>query len=273
MKRTLTLTAAAAAAAATLLTAGVAHADPNFTITANGVVVGSGGTSTVGQDIVWSGTACLTPGGQPGYTGAFWSSVSDPATDSNAAHAESITDGTGGFSWDSGPITDAAVGTVNIRWYCATAPVAGPSDPNIQYSSPLMSMTIAASGASTARLRTAAASKGMASQTTTSSSGRSLVVSSNPDSLPTVDRIAINGPRAAQLKHFVDAIAGPSARANLGHNGNVRYVDTAIGLAGPSMRNKAGIAKYVAELDAGQIRVKVVEDIALTSRTAAQWNR
>jgi len=119
-----------------------------------------------------------------------------------------------------------------------------------------------------------------------------LTINVDPNSLPLVDRIDIPGAQAAKLKVRVDTEAnrraqsdrsrvkgGRSARAAgrgpavVRTPTNTEYVAAAFDVLTQRSPNNKTVKSFVADLDAGQTRVQVVEAIALTAHAAPWWIR
>lgn len=267
----------------------VAMADPWVSATTNGTSLGEGGhTGTLGEIVTIAGSGCTNPEpGQPAYMGQFVG-LSDPLTDPGAWKIEFETDASGGFEWETPMVADAT--TYYGRWYCSTTPIDSLDQADL-WVSPVAWMTFSeattpvaarqgmavgakASKVQLASVRTVAAEPG----------GSSFELVVDPDALPVVDRMGIVGPKAAQLKDTVDRTAAASNKvakffAFLSGRkvkdtsvSNADYVKTSFVLLTGKNPSAKAMEPFVARLDAGGLKVQVVEDIALTAHNAAWWN-
>lgn len=300
MNRSLFTAATAAATGIALvgsLTIGIgaAGADPLLEVTAGASTIGDGAVLEAGQEVVYSASGCLTPGGAPGYVGIYTSFDGDPAAEGpRPPDGEVLADAQGNFQWVAGTVkaTDE-VGTIYVRSYCASSPVTSWNDPAMLYGAELMRVTTgAAGGANQARAASGAgamrsgadAKQATSSNATVTSKARSTsnseapLVSTwvDPNALPSVDRIDITGPRASALKTRTDLVfrlGGDKVHAAPTASSNRRYVKAAylaLGLQRPSTKM---LDRFAAKLDDGQTRVRVVEEIALAiNPKPAAWN-
>lgn len=309
--RAVTMTAAATALSIGAM-APLAGADPWVEFRSDGEPLVDGGTLDLGQPLEITGGACEATEGA--VMGQFVSAVDDPAFvgPDEQWKIELPVDETGAFEWDLTIGAENDLGTFWARWYCASSPVDSLFDPQILWVGPAMSMTIqdgggiqpAMAGGTTVRFarattttaaavtpmrrigRAIAASVG-APEEPAATSEASLRVDLDPDALPLVDRVGIDGPTAARLKDRVDdrvdaleaarrALAdrlgnGALARALRQPVSDTEYVTLAYReLTGRTAGNKA-MREAVDELGHGHLRVQVVEDIALTRHDAAWW--
>ena len=284
--------AAALLIGAILAAPAAAMADPWVSATSNGTSFGEGGnTGVLGATISIVGSGCTNPvSGQPAYMGEFVG-LSDPMTDSNAMKFEFETDTNGGFEWETPMVADQT--TYYARWYCSTTPLDSLDQADL-WVSPLIWMTFDAppAGATPVAARQAK-SAGITGSKVQFASVRTLAaepgaptveLTTDPEALPAIDRMGIVGSKAAQLKGTVDWTANTSNKlANFfaylsGKKvkntsvSNADYVKTSFALLTGKTPSAKAMAPYVARLDAGGLKVQVVEDIALTAHNAAWWN-
>lgn len=201
MKHRIARTAALALAGATLFTSTPAFADPTVTSTLEGEPIADEATGMLGQAALVTGSGCLNPEpGSPAYMGQFVTPGDDPAIDPAWHTYETQVDETGGFQWDTSLPLGAGIGTYKLRWYCSTATAASLADASMLWVGPIMTMTLV--GGAPNAMRTAV--------TTSASPGASFSV--DPDALPLVDRVGIEGDLAAKLKKQVDERSEDVAR-------------------------------------------------------------
>jgi hypothetical protein len=307
MNRTIARAAAITLAGLAVLgPAAAASADPSVSIEVDGQSYGTDGSGSLGQTLHVTGSACTNPDtGDPGYMGQFVMPGGDPWVDGGYHVYETTTDGTGAFDWETVIPLDNGTGTFGARWYCSTTPVEAIEDGSIQWVGPLMTMTITdgaqgfhattirmsrttapADTAQTQSLRkvavrgsqiAAASLSGLAS-----GPANGVTVTTDPDSLPAVDRINIPGDVSAELKARVDSRsqqgtkfrsdkASKGGSATYTHRDNVTYVAYAFrALTGRNV-SAAVSDPFVQRLDEGEIRASVIEDIALTAHSAGWW--
>ncbi len=283
MKRSLVLSTSIALAATTIFGAAAAGADPALDIRADGTSIYDGGVAAGGSRVTFDISGCMTGGGEAGYVGLFASAEGDPLTSaSDHGESEAFPDGSYHTDWGVTPMDEGAGSgwSTYLRWYCSASPVTSLSDPTL-YSSELITVTVGStggpidpggrpavavnSGSFTSRI---AVRPGSGATATVSTWGTR--VETDPNALPLVDHLGIEGNRAAILKRKVDAASGVNKRKQVT---NTDYAKAAYKvLSGRSPSNKQ-LAKAVASLDHGSSRVRVVEDIALTvNPSAKQWN-
>lgn len=288
MKRIATLTTALAITGSFLL-APAASADPSVSVTSNGVPVQPGGVGQYNQDINIDIDGCLTPQGDPAYIGYFLDWVS-PAGDPEQFEAQT---GAGG-----GMHLTATIGLrevdqqMSLNWYCSTTPVTSATDPAILWLSPEFTQTIAAgdlNGGAAAPKVTGKASptsgvrpgaKTVTAKAATATGAVSMTI--DPDALPLVDKMGINGASAARIKAQVDAKVKPSDLERLiawllgrkpAEPTSAQYVTAAFQVTDGKAPSAKVMKPYVDRLDKGQLRVAVVEDIALSVKSASYWNK
>jgi hypothetical protein len=286
--------AAALLVGAILAAPAAAMADPWISASTSGTTYSEGGNSGVlGDTITIVGTGCTNPvSGQPAYMGEFVS-LSDPMTDPQAMKFEFETDASGGFEWEIPMVADST--TYYARWYCSTTPLESLDQADL-WISPLAWMTfeeptspaaaVQATSAMTIKSAKSAGNVQLASVRTAAapSPAPKVEIASDPDALPAIDQMGIVGSKAAQLKGTVDWTANASNALNrffallsgkkVKNTGvsNTDYVKTAFTVLTGKTPSAKVMAPYVARLDAGGLKVQVVEDIALTARNAAWWN-
>lgn len=288
MNRSRIALAALAFGGASLIAPAVASANPWIGGTSSGSYVPiDGAEGSIGQQITVSGNGCTNPTtGEPAYMGEFVSLGSDPLSSPSTQVFETQTDGEGAFEWDVTIPAETPVGRYVTRWYCSTAPVTSLTDPAMLWVSPVIWMDVgaapAAKGTAAARtstLRTAAAA---------SAAPGSVTLAADQDALPSLDRLGIDGPKAAALKAKVDAAYAKDARGLIllrrlaGRNVRAaeaidrlldqQYVASARQVLGAKRLPAATAKGYAGRLTAGEIRVNIVEDLALTVHPAAWYN-
>jgi hypothetical protein len=286
-----------------------AGADPWVEFRSEGQPLVDGGTATLGQPLEITGGSCDPSSGQA-VMGQFTSAVDDPAFVGEEMQwkIELPVDELGSFDWSLAIPEENSVGTFYARWYCATAPVESLFDPEIVWVAPLATMTIepaapgaplgavrrtdfqvrATTGADLVRsglaavpgLRTAVAA---ATPEDTGTVGFEL----DPDALPLIDRVGIRGPEAAALKERVDAdvraleasraaLAARLGRTPLAEALRRPITDTEyVTLASVELTGRRPstpvLRQHVTDLANGQLKVKVVEDLALAHRSVDWW--
>ncbi|MFN8018615.1 MAG: hypothetical protein U0P45_10875 [Acidimicrobiales bacterium] len=291
----------AAIAAGTLLFAPAAHADPTFSITANGTTVGDGIVLGTGTTITHPATGCLDGQGNPGYVGEFLTWLDAP--DAPTSQSELPTEADGSFRLEITMEDLQQPMHLNVAFYCSSAPITSPSDAAILYLTPTYDVTVdpTQSGSHMARSTAVATSPAPKAQRhgffatmgrqapARAAAGSSTIdvgtMTVDPDALPPVDRLGITREPAAALKAKVDAryriqqrvdglvrkvLGRPAATAA---EQDRAYVDAAFDVVGGRPPAKATVDAFAARLDAGALRVSVVEDIALTKAPASHWNR
>jgi hypothetical protein len=297
MKNALPKLAGIALAAALLAPVASASADPVVSGTVNGSPVVDGVTGLLGQGVEVIGAGCTDPGtSQPGYMGEFISPSADPVVADDAFQPyQTATDADGGFDWSVVIPLDNGTGTFYTRWYCSPGPVTSINDPSMLWVGPEMSMQINApdSGGTanrmSVRVTTSKTGKVTATAKTTKAApaGPAVALHTDPDALPAVDKINIPGPLAAKLKKRTDAAAkGLAQFDNLFDHflglpwskttppaTNQEYATAAYGLLTGKLPTTKAIKPFVNELNAGQIKVAVVENIALTAHNSSWWIR
>jgi len=284
--------------AGTVLLGTAAGADPAVHLTSSGLPVTSGGGADYGQVVDLSVTGCLTPGGDPGYVGQFVNWTADPG--GTPIHFETITDEAGSLSVQSTtPLLDTTQ-NMDLTWYCSTTPVTTTSDPNIIWLSPTFDYTIAAApegaragAANKSVTMSKTSSKAKASKTPTTKTptatvspapkGGAVTMTVDPNALPKVDKMGIVGAKAAALKskvdrqitvnHRLDALVQYLTGRKPAPISNAEYVDTAYKVITGKDASSKVEKPSIARLDAGDLRVQVIEDIALTQHDAAWWNK
>lgn len=212
---------AAAIAGTTLLAPGIVGADPVLTAEMEGQsVVNSSGEP--GEMVTINGENCMNPEpGQPAYFGEFASMVGDPSIEGAAIPFEEMVM-EGSFQWDVTLSPDAA-GTYYTRWYCSTSSMPEMSSQDLLWVSDLITFEVMSMGGD-AR----SSSEIMAS------------FRLDPDGLPAIDKVDIQGAKAADLKAVVDARAPKVATAQ-------RLYSAFLGRPADS----AGLAYWTGELDKG----------------------
>ena len=279
------------AVAGTLLVPVAASADPTVLFTQYDTPVDSAEAGTV---LHIEASGCIDPGSEDTpILGMFVSFAGDPLDNPDQAMNKGHpVDALGGASVDHLINADTPAGTWYMRWYCSRGPVTALGSPNILWAGPLTTMDIGTPAARPAAAKSRVASRSVAfasAKVTTSDAtvpAPSVTISSDPDALPTTDRLGINGAPAARLKarvdrtddgtarfdQFVSRLRGrPVTRASL--ETNARYVAAIHMTLGLKQPSAAKAKALTARLDAGELKVTVVEDIALTQRNAAWWNK
>lgn len=282
MKR-ITALATSVVVAGSVLLPTAASASPWVTATSSGVPV-EGGTGQPGLPIDIEGTGCDNTGGTA-VMGNFVA-MSDPWTlepGGPAGQNEFAVDAEGGFTWDVVISADDPIGTVVNRWYCATAPVTSLQDAAVTWVSPTATITIETTGTGEGAAPTKRTA-GKRTVATKAASGTTVVkLTMDPDALPAIDKVDILGPQAARLKAKVD----DRAKLNNGVDrvfawllgrGTPRvtsadYVDAAFDVVGGKKPSAKVLKGYADRLDAGELKVQVVEDIALSQKPASHWNK
>lgn len=308
MNRSRIAVAALAFGCASVIAPAAASANPWVDIVASGTLTPLDGTAgSVGQEIIVTGVDCVSPEpGAPTYMGEFAAIDVDPLTNPSAHIFETSTDEVGSFRWDVTIPVDTTSGRYVTRWYCSTAPVTSLDDPAMLWVSPPLWMDISgAPAAPAARMQTvqkaasartatpvgtlASTSKLAKQQQRASTPGAATVsLVGDPDALPAIDRVGITGPKAAALKAKVDAAYRKDARglellkklagrnvkaaATIDRLLDQQYVASAQQVLGVKRLSPASAKALGDRLDAGEIRVNVVEDLALMVRDAAWYN-
>lgn len=260
----------------------IAGAQASFTVKLDGAPVVSGQTGERGQSVDIGAAGCIDPNTQlPGYIGEFVSLDGDPALGYDTFQfGETLTDSAGNFDINVVIPMDGDLGTFYARWYCASTPVTDIFAEEMLWVEPLMTMEIQSAAGGTPAGRSTNGTKGY------TPSAASLTITVDPNSLPAVDRMGIPGAQAAKLKGKVDVAAGNLVKVNDFINWllrrpvqtarpstNAEYVTAAFATLTKKVPTAKVMKPYVQRLDAGQIRVQVVEDIALTAHDAAWWTR
>jgi hypothetical protein len=309
MNRSRIAVAALAFGCASILAPAAASANPWVDVVASGTLTPLDGTSgNVGQEIIVTGADCVSPEpGAPTYMGEFAAIGVDPLTNPGVHIFETATDELGAFRWDVTIGVDTTSGRYHTRWYCSTAPVTSLDDPAMLWVSPVLWMDIsdvpaapaarmqtvqkASSGAKATPLATRSSTAKLAKQQQragTPDRAASVALVADPDALPALDRIGITGPKAAALKAKVDAAYDKDARglellkklagrnvkavATIDRLLDQQYVATAQRVLGVKRLSPSTAKALGDRLDAGEIRVNVVEDLALMVRDAAWYN-
>lgn len=281
------LTLTGAAALAPISTAG---ADPTVTASSGGVSITESGGISQGQAVDIVGTGCYVEG-VPTYSGEFVSGAGDPLSNEAFQPYETQNELDGSFAWSFNVPEDNGVGTAYARWYCSSEPATTLAGPKL-WVGPLVTMTMSAGEAPnrTTALRTTSAartSKASASKTATTS-GVTMTMTTDPDALPAVDLLGITGDKAAKLKAKVDAQYAKDSKGLvllkklLGRNAEIgkfldgelqkQYVNTSASVLGAKKLPGKATKAYADRLAAGEIRVAIVEDIALTVKPASWYN-
>lgn len=285
-----------AALAGSLVLGAPASADPRFEVLVAGDPIQSGASGGYGQPVHYNFTGCLIDG-VPGYFGQFIHWTAGPERPDE--HGESLADSTGNFSFDAEiPFTTEAM-ALDADFYCASAPVTSPDDPAIQWMSPTVAFTIdaapagaqpqaarasIATGAATpARVLGAEGAPLAVRALAAPANGPSVTVTVDQDALPQVDRMGIVGPKMAALKDRVDdRVAATNAVENFVRRllrmravepTNRDFVEASFQETHGRMPSTAVMRSYIARLDDGDLKVTVLEDIALRARPASHWNR
>lgn len=293
MKRfTVLATSLVVAGSALLPTA--AAASPWVTATTDGVPV-DGTTGHPGLPMRIEFTGCDNTGGTA-VMGLFVSPAGDPwerPVEEELIQIEHAVDAEGGYLWDLVIAEENDRGTFTNRWYCATEPVTAMRDAAVTWVSPPAYMVIEDGGpiAGRSAATTKTASKGSGMSAAPSAGLRTLKptapvlstvrITMDPDALPPVDKIDILGSVAARIKVEVDATAQKRGNLNRGfgrkHEGHTptsaEYVSATYRTITGRTPSAKVMAPYVARLDAGELKVHVIEDIALTQHAAAWWNQ
>lgn len=308
MNRSRTAVAALAFGCASIIAPAAASANPWVDVVASGTLTPLDGTAgSVGQEIIVTGTDCVSPEpGAPTYMGEFAAVDVDPLTNPSVHIFETATDELGAFQWDVTIPVGTTSGRYITRWYCSTAPVTSLDDPSMLWVSPALWMDISdAPAAPAARMQTVQKASSAAKATplaTRATSGKlakqqraatpdpaaSVALVADPDALPAIDRVGITGPKAAALKAKVDTAYNRDARgleflkklagrntkavATIDRLLDQQYVATAERVLGVKRLAPAKARALGERLDAGEIRVNVVEDLALMVRDAAWYN-
>lgn len=283
-----------------LLLAPAASADPSFTVEASRSNVNEGWID-MGAVVSLTMSDCLTLDGQPGYVGQFLTMVGPDGT--VQSQFETITDETGTFVYETEITELAHPMAFEASYYCSSAPITDPADAAILWLSPPYQVTIdpstphapaarqaksstsalSSKGAASVRLATKASTSRGATNVV-QGDGPSVTMNVDPDALPVIDKIDITGPHAAKLKERVDANADAGKalerlvnfllrRPTAPRVSNTDYVAAATRVLGSKGLSKAEVRGFVQRLDEGELRVRIVEDIALSQKPAAHWNR
>ncbi len=247
MKRRIVRGAALALVAGATLVPTMASADPVVSITIAGTPFVDGGTGTMGQNVTLAGSGCQNPTpGQPTYMGLFIAAPGDDPNLPTIRGYETQTNEANGFSLDSVIDVDAP-GVQQVRFYCSTAQVTAVNDPSMLWVSPVVSMSVQNTGAQPAALRTAltstvalASTDTASARTTSGGSNLGVVVKTDPNALPLIDKMGIVGKKAAALKAKVDASTSLVARAENLHRAFYRRTATHTELAATIKRFRAG---------------------------------
>ncbi|MEZ5178760.1 MAG: hypothetical protein R2746_10905 [Acidimicrobiales bacterium] len=287
MKR-FTALATSLVAAGSILLPTAASASPWVTATSNGNPV-DGTTGQPGTPILIEGTGCDNTGGTA-VMGLFVSPNGDPwnaPVEEELIQIEKPVDETGAFTWEVTIAPENDNGVFTNRWYCATEPVAALRDAAVTWVSPPASITIEGAGSSLdpgAEAPKRVVAKRMAvAKAAAPAPAPSVRIVMDPDALPAVDKIDILGPQAADLKAKVDKRAKIDNGIDrlfawlLGRDApqvtSADYVDAAFGVVGGRKPSAQVVKTYADRLDAGELKVQVVEDIALTQKPASFWNK
>lgn len=267
-------------AGSSILAPAVAHADPVISAP-------SGTTFQIGNDVNIVGSSCVAPGGAQTYGGVFARIGDDPTYYHGMERA--TVDGT--FQW-SGSSDDMPAGDLEFTFYCSTAPLTtlDLSNPDLLWVSAPYHRTFVAPAARTTSALKAAKSTKATKATKSTKAKRSKkaakatkaaakpnvatpVLAVDPGALPLVDRIGINGRHAADLKAQIDAHAAEgSTGASSSRMTNQHYVTAAFQVIAKKQPAASVMQPFVDQLDAGETRVQVFENIALTKHDAAWWN-
>jgi hypothetical protein len=283
MKRT-TVLATSLVLAGSILLPTAAAADPWVSATSNGVDV-DGTTGSPGLPIRIEGTGCDNAGGTA-VMGLFVSPAGDPwarPIGEELIQIEHPVDAQGAFTWDLVIEDENDTGTFTNRWYCATEPVTAMRDAAVTWVSPPASMTIEDGGPIAGGA--GAAVRMVAAKATAPAAAPTVRITMDPESLPAVDEVGIQGPVAARLKDRVDDRAELNGALSRLVNWlfgrkpvaakptSEEYVAAAFQTVAGRAPSSRAMALYVERLEAGELKVQVVEDIALTQASASWWNR
>lgn len=198
MKHPIVRTAALAIAGIAILTPMAAAADPVVTIKLDGAPLVDGGTGRLGQPVTVDIKECLVPSTQTGgYLGVYLSTQGDPAQFPEIHETEELTDPTGAFTIDS-TLDLVSVGTYTARLYCSSAPSETIEDSTMLWVSPTVTLNVIEAQPPGDQLRKSR------TDSADPTGSNSLVITSDPDGLPLIDRIGIPGEPAAALKEQVD---------------------------------------------------------------------
>ncbi len=311
MKRIAALATAAAVAGGTLLVPVAASADPVITITSEGAPLDPGTVGGYEQPIHIDIVGCTVDdeGLVPGYIGYFlaW------GNEEPGEQFEALTGPGGALVLEATVPLEDTEKVLDLNWYCSDAPVGEDGDYSILYLSPTYTYTIAADPAAAAPVllrstttstapvgrriagRSAlqtipgvsplAPSAGSARASVTgdvSPTGSAVEVTTDPNALPSIDRMGITGAKAAALKAKVDKRANDNlavarllaalTRKPAPTPTDAQYVTAAFQVLAGKAPAAPTMAPYVDQLADGGFRVNVVEDIALTKQTAAHYN-
>lgn len=309
MKRISVLATALTVAGSALLMPTVASANPVISVTSDGSPIDPGTVGGYEQPVHIDINGCTTDAGDPGYIGYFltWAN-GDPGE-----QFEALT-GTGGtMSVDTTIPLQPVEKVMDLNWYCSDAPVSdGPEAApySVLYLSPTYTYTLAAdpgaganrlSASATSSLRTRSAKKSAAKNTVAKKlaakkssvaakvsgavtvPGSALQVTTDPNALPTIDKMGITGPNAAALKAKVDKRANDNlavarliaalSRKPAPTPTSAQYVTAAFQVLAGKAPAASAMSPYVSQLDEGGFRVNTVEDIALTKHNAAFYNK
>ncbi len=264
-----------------LLSPLVAGADPIVSVTSGGSPVTEISTGELGQPIAISIVGCIDPLTElPGYVGLF-TGREDPVVVTGWQVAEAPANESGGIEADLSIPLDNGTGSFFSRFYCSSAPVTDVDSPEMLWVAPLMTMDIQSAQARRVRV----SKDGIVNSGATTGSS-DLQVTVDPNSLPAVDRMGIPGAQAAKLKVRVDSASSALVKVNLfidwlfrrnppatRASTNTEYVTAAFATLTGKVPAARVMAPYVARLDAGQVRVQIVEEIALTAHSASWWIR
>jgi hypothetical protein len=285
MKRTPTLLAASALAGSLLL-ATPAAANPRFDATVDGAPA-PGSWGTYGQVVHYDFSGC-TVEGQPGTFGQFVRWTSGPTRADEQANLPA--DDAGNFQIDLAIPLEAESLSLEVEWYCASQPVSERTDPAIVFLNPPVTFDIAAApgraepnGARVATFAGTSSAAGLSVRTASGATDPSIEITVDQDALPAIDRMGITGPKAAALKAKVDAQAKKTnntanrARKALGLRvqpiTDADYVRAAFEVTAGKASSARIMAPYVAQLASGDLKVTVIEDVALRLHPAAWWNK
>lgn len=304
-RRTAIRTLALALAGSTLFAPVAAGADPVVTANAGGRPISQDDAITLPATLDMVGTGCPLFEGKQTYMGDFASMAGDPLTSEGARVWQHPTiDGSVDWAVTFDPEPGAPDMTVWSRWYCATATPTSLTDPALLWVGPLYTVTISggtdtrpAMQARMAVAPKAATHRGLLSRINTvrvsgvetpTATEPTVTVGAAPDALPALDKMGVYGPQAATLKARVDAAfdedrrpydlatrvlgRSPAAQAAVARLLQEQYVRTAYRVVGHGGPNRRELTALIDRLDAGETRVTVVEDIALTAHSAGWWN-